>query len=133
VRSIVDMLIKDVTRVQIAARGKTVRRIAAAPTIAVCWLALAFVLAPSSVHAQSTTQAPAAPAATAPSVQGYGDHDKTCTSWTDGCVNCKTGPNDTIACSNTGLACQPQAIACLVRRQEPAAKPTTEPAKEPAK
>jgi hypothetical protein len=109
---------------EIAARLMRARRRAAARAAVVAAVSLAFAvtLASSSALGQPATSAPVTPAP-APSVQGYGDHDKTCTSWTDGCVSCQMGANDAIACSNTGIACQPQAIACLVRRKEPAKEP----------
>jgi hypothetical protein len=37
-----------------------------------------------------------------------------CSRWTDGCVNCSRDDKDEQpVCSNTGIACQPRAIACL--------------------
>ena len=47
-----------------------------------------------------------------PPVQSYGDNNKSCTSWTDGCVICKRD-EDKLACSNTGISCQPKAVRCL--------------------
>jgi hypothetical protein len=54
-------------------------------------------------------------------VQAYGRHDKDCTAWTDGCVNCvrqKSGGD--FSCSNIGIACQPKDIECKNRAAEPA-------------
>jgi hypothetical protein len=48
----------------------------------------------------------------------YADADKTCLEWSDSCRTCKRVGN-TSACSNIGIACQPQPITC-VRREEPA-------------
>jgi hypothetical protein len=116
--------VKDVTPMRIAARRKTAhhRAAARADMVAAISFAFAFTLASPAALGQSAASTPAT-RAPASSVQGYGDHDKTCTSWTDGCVSCQTGTNNAVACSNTGIACQPQAIACLVRRKEPAAEP----------
>lgn len=43
-------------------------------------------------------------------VQSYGEHDKLCSAWTDGCVTCTLG-----ICSNIGIACQPEKITCTSR------------------
>jgi hypothetical protein len=48
-----------------------------------------------------------------PSVQSYGDSNKSCTFWTDGCVTCKRDEKVEPACSNIGIACQPKGIRCL--------------------
>jgi hypothetical protein len=48
-----------------------------------------------------------------PSVQSYGDSNKSCTSWTDGCVTCKRDQEAELACSNIGIACQPKSVRCL--------------------
>ena len=53
------------------------------------------------------------------SIHGYGDHDKTCLEWTDGCRSCRRDDNGDPLCPNIGPACQPQAITCS-RRSEPA-------------
>jgi hypothetical protein len=128
------MPVNEVTPTEIAARRTMARHGASvrAAMVAALLFTCAFTLATSSALAQAATPppaTPAGPAARAPSVQGYGDHDKTCTSWTDGCVSCQMGDKNAVACSNTGIACQPQAIACLVRRQEPAKEPDKQPAK----
>ena len=78
--------------------------------------ALVFALPGSPALGQSATSTPTAPT---PSVQGYGDHDKTCAGWTDGCVSCRAGPDHAIACTNTGVACQPKAIVCVQRKDAP--------------
>lgn len=54
-----------------------------------------------------------------PSIHGYGDHDKTCRQWTNGCQTCSRSEDDQQFCSNIGLACQPVAISCS-QRSEPA-------------
>jgi hypothetical protein len=74
------------------------------------------------------------------SVHGFGDKDKTCQEWTDGCVTCQRDGTGDPVCPNIGPACQPKAIIC-VRRTEPAKAeppksepPKTEPPKtEPSK
>jgi hypothetical protein len=45
-------------------------------------------------------------------VWNYGDSDRTCLRWTDGCVVCDRGS----LCSNIGFACTPQdRVLCLHR------------------
>ena len=51
------------------------------------------------------------------SIQAYGDKNKTCQEWTDGCRTCQRSDASAV-CSNIGIACQPKAITC-VRRAEP--------------
>ena len=46
-----------------------------------------------------------------PSVQSYGEHEKLCLAWTDGCVICNPS-----GCSNIGIACQPKEITCTDRQ-----------------
>jgi hypothetical protein len=53
------------------------------------------------------------------SIHGYGDHDRTCRLWTNGCQTCSRADDDEQFCSNIGLACQPVAISCA-ERSEPA-------------
>jgi len=46
----------------------------------------------------------------------YGEVDKTCTSWTDGCRNCSRGTGQFPVCGNIGIACQPQdKVTCFDR------------------
>jgi hypothetical protein len=52
------------------------------------------------------------------SIHAYGDNDKTCLQWTDGCRTCGRPENGEAFCSNIGPACQPVAISCA-RRVEP--------------
>ncbi|HEY1540863.1 MAG TPA: hypothetical protein VGG01_00500 [Xanthobacteraceae bacterium] len=80
-------------------------------------LAFALALAASPALAQSAA-APPAPPAVSPAIQGYGDHDKTCLAWSDGCVSCRAGADHAAACTNIGIACQPQAIACSERQEK---------------
>lgn len=77
----------------------------------------------SSVVAQSSSESATSPPSIPPSVQssvnGYGNQDKLCLAWNDGCVTCQ---RDTAgaACSNIGIACQPKEITCTQRQSEPA-------------
>ena len=57
---------------------------------------------------------PAAPAPRAPSAAAYGDHDKTCAEWTDGCIVCRRGEHGP-ACSTPGIACTRGPVQCLRR------------------
>jgi len=61
---------------------------------------------------------PPQPAAEVASIQGYGDSNKVCQEWTDGCRTCRRADNGEAACSNIGIACQPSVVACT-RRTEP--------------
>jgi hypothetical protein len=61
--------------------------------------------------------APASPPAPAPTVQGFGDADKTCVAWTDSCRTCLREADETVVCSNIGIACQPAEIRCTARRE----------------
>jgi hypothetical protein len=62
--------------------------------------------------------------ATAPSIQRFGDTDKTCVAWTDGCRLCRRDTDNAVNCSNIGIACQPGGITCTS---------TQSPAKEPVR
>jgi len=65
-----------------------------------------------------------------PSLHAYGDAEKTCLAWTDSCRNCTRAASGDVVCSNIGIACQPQPIACT-RREEPP-KPADVPKQEGA-
>jgi hypothetical protein len=78
----------------------------------------ALSLAGTRGFAQPSAPAPQAPTSDA-SIHGYGDRDKTCVAWTDQCRAC-VRDGDTITCSNIGIACQPAAITCSLRKAEPA-------------
>ena len=71
----------------------------------------------SAAIAQQAAPAPAP--ATAPTFQGFGNADKTCVAWTDSCRSCRREADNTVNCSNIGIACQPAEIMCTAR-QEPA-------------
>ena len=56
---------------------------------------------------------PAAPAPAVPSAAvGFGDRDRSCAEWTDGCVVCQRG-DEGAACSTPGIACVRHAVQCL--------------------
>jgi hypothetical protein len=53
------------------------------------------------------------------SMLGYGDREKTCAEWSDGCMTCSRAENGDPMCPNIGIACQPKAITCA-KKSEPA-------------
>ncbi|HEX8165923.1 MAG TPA: hypothetical protein VF601_09060 [Beijerinckiaceae bacterium] len=57
---------------------------------------------------------PAAPAPRAPSAAAFGDHDRSCAEWTDGCVVCRRDGH-AAACSTPGIACTRGPVQCLKR------------------
>jgi hypothetical protein len=73
--------------------------------------ALLIFLRASSVGAQDNPPKPEAAPAAPVSIQGYGDAEKTCLEWNDGCRTCRRD-GATVSCSNIGIACQPSPIAC---------------------
>jgi hypothetical protein len=46
-------------------------------------------------------------------VLSYGNNNKACVAWSDGCVSCKRVDCEQGQCSNIGIACQPGEIRCL--------------------
>src|ERR1700719_762335 len=42
--------------------------------------------------------------------------DNTCSAWTDGCRSCRRDADNTVNCSNTGIACQPSADRCTAKQ-----------------
>ena len=86
-------------------------------------LALAFLIFGGLTQA-SAQESPAKPEATAPAVpsevstHGYGDTEKTCLEWNDGCRTCRRPDQGEVTCSNIGIACQPTAVTCT-RRVDP--------------
>jgi hypothetical protein len=83
--------------------------------IGVVGLVLAALWVAGAAIAQQSAPAPAP--ATAPTVQGFGDTDKTCLAWNDGCRTCVREADNTVVCSNIGIACQPAEIRCTARRE----------------
>jgi hypothetical protein len=57
---------------------------------------------------------PAAPPKGPPSTAAYGEHDRSCTEWTDGCTVCARA-GDGPACSTPGIACVKGPVQCLKR------------------
>jgi hypothetical protein len=84
-------------------------------------LALAALVLAAVAHGRDVPLrlAETAPAAEDASIHGYGDSDKTCQEWTDGCRTCSRPESGALICSNMPIACQPVAITCA-RRAEPA-------------
>jgi hypothetical protein len=87
-----------------------------------CSAALIFVLL-GALAARAEAQDAQKPVAPLPpeqaSMRGYGDSDKTCAAWTDGCMTCRRAENGDPLCPNVGIACQPQPIRCIRRVGEP--------------
>lgn len=75
------------------------------------------IVAAFTLGASAQTPAPD-PAAEEASLHGYGDRDKTCQEWTDGCRTCVRSDAGEPLCPNIGIACQPKAISCAKRVEE---------------
>jgi hypothetical protein len=80
-------------------------------------LALAALLLVSASAQQRP--APLDPNSEEASMLGYGDRNKTCSEWSDGCMTCSRAENGDPLCPNIGIACQPKAITCA-KKSEPA-------------
>jgi hypothetical protein len=65
----------------------------------------------------ATAQTPT-PAQEEVSLHAFGDADKTCQEWTDGCRACTRPEGGEAVCSNIPIACQPKAISCSRRMEE---------------
>ncbi len=75
----------------------------------------------ASAIAVAEQTAPAGPPAEEPpSIHRYGDVDAACQQWIDGCRACDRGNDGAPVCSNIGIACQPKAVQCTTRKEEPA-------------
>jgi hypothetical protein len=84
-------------------------------------LSLGFLITLTSAQQPTDTQEP--PTASEVNIFNYGEVDKTCMRWTDGCRNCSRGTGQFPNCGNIGIACQPQdKITCFGRAPE-SAKP----------
>jgi hypothetical protein len=81
-------------------------------------LLLGAVLAGTVATAEPTVP-PRAPVADPPSIQAYGDIDTNCQQWSDACRACGRGGDGAPVCSNIGIACQPKAVQCTTRKEEP--------------
>jgi hypothetical protein len=79
------------------------------------------VLAAVAFALRASAQAPApnpTPSSQDASLHGYGDKEKTCQEWTDGCRICTRPDSGDAICSNIGIACQPKSISCTRRAEE---------------
>ena len=81
-------------------------------------LALAFGGASAQAPKTEPVQGPT-PAQEEASLHGFGDADKTCQEWTDGCRTCQRSDAGEPICPNIGIACQPKAISCTRRSEAP--------------
>ena len=66
----------------------------------------------------ATTEARPALNAVSPSMLGFGEREKLCLAWSDGCVTCLRSELGGAVCSNIGISCQPKDIQCT-RQSEP--------------
>jgi len=72
-----------------------------------------------ALGASAQTSPPVAPAPSDEvSLHGFGDSDKSCQEWTDGCRTCTRPESGDALCSNIGIACQPKPIFCARRAEE---------------
>ena len=67
------------------------------------------------------------------SMFGYGDSNKTCMAWTDGCGTCSRADNGDPLCPNIGIACQPTPIRCVRSSEAPSPPVGDEKKSEPPK
>ena len=80
-------------------------------------MSLGFLITLTS--AQQPADTPEPPAASEVDIFNYGEVDKTCMRWTDGCRNCSRGSGPMPNCGNIGIACQPQdKVTCFGRSPE---------------
>jgi hypothetical protein len=80
-------------------------------------LSLGLLVTLTSAQQPMDTQEP--PAASEANIFTYGEVDKTCMRWTDGCRNCGRGSGPMPNCGNIGVACQPQdKVTCFSRASE---------------
>ena len=89
--------------------------------IAGAWLLAQFASVQALAQNESkpaTTDAQAAPNSISPSMLGFGEREKLCLAWSDGCVTCLRSESGGAVCSNIGISCQPKDIHCI-RQQEP--------------
>jgi hypothetical protein len=79
-------------------------------------MSLGFLITLTSAQQPDTQNLPAAGEV---DIFSYGEVDKTCTRWTDGCRNCSRGSGPVPDCGNIGIACQPrETITCFGRGPE---------------
>ena len=48
----------------------------------------------------------------------FGERDKLCLAWTDGCRGCRRTDAGAFDCSNVGIACVQQDIRCTARMSD---------------
>lgn len=68
--------------------------------------------------AMAQTPQPTTPAQEEASLHGFGEANKACREWTDGCRTCTRPEGGEPVCSNIGIACQPTTISCISRVDE---------------
>jgi hypothetical protein len=89
-------------------------------------LSLGLLVTLTSAQQPTDTQEP--PAASEANIFTYGEVDKTCMSWTDGCRNCSRGSGPMPNCGNIGIACQPQdKVTCFGRALQSPKSEQTKP------
>lgn len=88
-------------------------------TAAALFLCLLLAASQSSSSRDAMAAELPVPSADDISVQGYGEKNKTCQEWTDGCRTCSRPESGEAVCSNIGIACQPKAITCAKRADPP--------------
>src|ERR1043166_718878 len=88
-------------------------------SIAALVIAAGLLFAPATRAQESKPDAPAPTPESneGPSIFAYGDVEKTCLMWTDGCRTCSRDPEGAPICSNLGIACQPKEIQCTSRQE----------------
>ena len=60
----------------------------------------------------------AAAASSTESMWQFGERDKLCLAWTDGCRGCRRADAGASDCSNVGIACVQQDIRCTARMSD---------------
>jgi hypothetical protein len=84
-------------------------------------IAAAIVLAVAAFALGASAQTPSPTSPPTPeevSLHAYGDREKTCQEWTDGCRTCVRSGTGDPTCPNIGIACQPKVISCSKRAEE---------------
>jgi hypothetical protein len=80
-------------------------------------MSLGFFVTLTSAQQPADTLPPPVPQGV--DIFNFGEFDKTCTIWTDGCRNCSRGTGSSPNCGNIGIACQPQdKVTCSSRAPE---------------
>jgi hypothetical protein len=79
-------------------------------------VAVGAAAADDSVPVGNGTSVPAA--SSTESMWQFGERDKLCLTWTDGCRGCRRVDAATFNCSNVGTACLQQDIRCTARMSD---------------